>query len=161
MIAVFPNLQNLNGCSLTANERKHAERYFIALATRKSQIIADVDPNDEHSKRLEQLHQTGFFAAKPEEFGLAKNKAEVSIEVKIEPIGSDILGLPTITKRLPLWLKVSDLRLICQKLFKLTTSRRLSMCNRSIPAPVELDDNFTLDFYGLDENCKILIGEPD
>lgn len=162
IIAVFPQLQSLNGCSVTPTERKHAERYLLTLATRRSCIHTEVDPEGLHAKRLEEIHQMGI--NENDEKAKTGSGAPSSIKVRIElaaTCSTNVKSYEPKNIRLPAWLKVLDLKLMCQRMFGLATSQqRLLLSSRSMPVPIDMsEDDFSLDFYGLDEHCKIIVDD--
>lgn len=178
VIALLPNLCTLNGCLLQPNERKNAERYFLSLGFRQNPVCLDADPTKEHLQRLELVHKTGLFNPSTAAAGTVaadgtRNASPSSSSAVVDVVIESVFAADDnrqdgksaaecgIRRKLPLWMKISSLRLICSRLFRIPINKqKLFLINKAMPYPVELnEDSLTLDFYGLDKNCKIVVEE--
>ncbi|EAN32882.1 Ubiquitin-like domain protein [Theileria parva strain Muguga] len=130
MIVTFVNLKVLNGTTITPEERTNSERYLNYLENKE-----------------------------PEHNGLKLNLEKKNrIKVLLVPDGdSESFLYEPVEKKLSESCTVSDVKLLCSKLFKMNLKDiKLVYCNKKMPLCEEMDDDSAeLCRYGISDNYQI------
>lgn len=113
IIALMPQLTELNGSAVRARERVNGERTLLSLDVQKKPVAGEVDPDGTHRERLRAVHGDGIAGA--EEVG---NLSQSLVQVELVPTAADILGKPSVTKKIPAFLDISEFKVLAHKLFK-------------------------------------------
>lgn len=170
VIAIFPNLRFLNGGEVSAAERRQTEIYFLSLARRKTPIVDLVDPQGTHRRRLEDAHQIGLRetddpSGSSEDLGRSSFGTVVEVRISalhdFEPGNAQVVNdAVEVTRQLPLWLTIKDLKALCQKVFSIPTAQqKLSLLpSKSHFSQIPLsDDDCPLGYYGVCKGSCIVV----
>merc|ERR1711904_733418 len=74
-------------------------------------LVAQVDPNGDHCRRLTEIHGEGIAGAQE-----VKSLKDSLIQVELVPAAADILGKASVKKKVPGFLDVEEFKVLCHKL---------------------------------------------
>lgn len=153
IVALMPQLTELNGSAVRQRERVNGERTLLSLDVQGKPVAAEVDPDGSHRERLRAVHGDGIAGA--EEVG---NLSTSLIQIEIVPAAADILGKPSVTKKVPAFLDVSEFKVLCHKLFKTVPLDHLRLVFHEegavVATALEAGD---LRAYGLSSGCQVQV----
>jgi hypothetical protein len=134
IIALMPNLQELNVSVVRHHERISGERGLLSFQVQGKPLVAQVDPNGDHCRRLTEIHGEGIAGAQE-----VKSLKDSLILVEIVPAAADILGKASVKKKVPGFLDVEEFKVLCHKLFKVPMDTiRLVFHEAGAPMATEL-----------------------
>ena len=160
-------LRYFNGSPITARERGDAEKMYLRSILRDLRQAAGLGPEDVVAlhPRYEELREA--YAADVLSVAAASTASSslgsdlVSVVFKNVSFRSDESSLEGVTKKLPLSLQVSRLKVLVKQLFGIDASAQsLSIRSYKDAMPNTLDDDeATLGYFGAVDNCEIFINE--
>eukprot|EP00371_Babesia_bovis_P001506 XP_001610153.1 hypothetical protein [Babesia bovis T2Bo] len=142
LIAIFPNLEVLNGVEINKFDRINAERYYITLEHSGRAVFDDTNAHVglpiSHLSRLSAIH-----GSRDPGQSTASTSAIRSVEVSLIPDGdSDSFLKPAVKRRLPLSTTVMDVKMLCSKLFGMDMRDIILVYNNgSMPISERMIDN--------------------
>lgn len=117
-------------------------------------IVAQVDPSGEHCKRLTEIHGEGIAGAEE-----AKSLKDSLLQVDLVPAAVEIMGKATVQKKVPGFLEVEQLKVLCSKLFKIPLeSIRLGFFENGAPVARTLESGDLLS-NGLANGSSVHVGD--
>jgi len=167
IIALMPTLQEFNVSLVRNHERLSAERGLLSFQVQGKSLVAQVDPNGDHCKRLTEIHGEGIAGAQE-----VKSLKDSLIQVELVPAAADILGKASVKKKVPGFLDVEEFKVLCHKLFKVPIdSIRLVFHEAGTPLATELvsgdlvsngiQDGYRIDVCDSRDDFKAKIADED
>jgi len=147
VIARAGKLVHLNGSNIRAAERQEAEKYYLRT------IINTKAPLEAHPRFNELV---SIYGVPQEEKKEAQTLADEMINVTL----TSNPHCQSIQKKIPLTLTVANLKILCNRLFKIdpNVQRLFYKADKSVPVPEFLDDNTRqLSYYSIVDNSEIII----
>lgn len=152
IIAVMPNLVELNGSAVKPRERVNGERTLLSLDVQGKAEASMMDPDGTHRARLRAVHGDGI--AGSEEVGNLSNSL---VKVELVPVAANIVGRPSVTKKVPNFLEISEFKVLVHKLFKVPLETlRLVFHEDGAVAATALEDG-DLRAYGIMDGCQVQV----
>jgi len=187
LIARIAKLQRLNNSEVRVRERREVEQLYLkqlltkvyeaagaggitgegAAAAEAVRVAARAShPRFDalmalHPEIASMIAATAARARKAGAAGSGLGRNVVKIELGSSAVES--MAMPLKTKRLLRSMKITNVKVLCAKLFKLDVSKqRLYLHERSHPLPIELDDDERdLDYFGVQDGGKIMMHSID
>jgi hypothetical protein len=154
VIALMPGLEQLNIATVRKHERDSAERGLLSYQVQGKPIVAQVDPDGEHCKRLTAIHGEGIAGAEE-----AKSLKDSLVQLDLVPAAVEIMGKASIQKKVPGFLEVEQLKVLCSKLFKIPLETiRLGFFEDGAPVARTLEAG-DLQSNGLANGSSVHVGD--
>lgn len=164
-IAVMPTILRFNSGEVNASERKQSEIHFLRAHARDgSPVVAGLRETcdvDAHLARIRASYDINEGPSEGDTVKLGSTLADCIVEVRLQPVGTAIMEMPELKKKLPGTMTVGDLKRLCCKLFKqkIPLDRlTLTMGDGIIHFPLDTD-HWDLSFYGICEGQVIKIDD--
>jgi len=166
LIALMPTLLRLNSSEVPVKERTSAERFFLVIHKQEGHpVIKGLSEGCDvasHADRLRLVHGD-VVGGGATEAAQAQRGALVNalVEVTLKPTGAAIVDRPPVKKRLPHTMTVSELKRLCESLFKQVPVHRvrLFLAEEGMPFCLPLDDDRELGFYGVCSGAEIRVAD--
>eukprot|EP00392_Amoebophrya_sp_AT5.2_P004569 g4577.t1 len=141
VLAVLPSLTRLNA--------------FLSLSAGGSipDVLQAVDPQEQHRKRLEQIHGEGLVYQQKEEAAGGSAFGANLIQLTLQPAAGGLLHLPSLTKKIPNNISVAEFKTFCHNCFgKLLPLKKMRVTISNVGDPIatslgEEDDAREVLFY--------------
>jgi len=154
LIARIATLLMLNGSSVRKQERIESEKFYIKHCVNNSNMSSQ--ELESLNPRFKELVHT--YGAPYQEKKEAQTLAEEIIGVTLTSFGTSI------DKKLPISITIANLKVLCQRLFKIEPSSQKLYYKESkfTPFPELLDDDSrALSYYGVKEQGEIIVAETE
>ncbi|KAF0974939.1 hypothetical protein FDP41_006044 [Naegleria fowleri] len=173
VIARIKSLQTFNGSEIKKKEREDAEKYYLKQCGRdKMALMSSESSSNSNYMNFLEMHPryeelVSMYGDPCENESSSSATTRVSnefVSLYIKNVAASVASHGHIVeKKIPYGLTIKKLKLMCQRLFKLDTSKQHLFyvdVGHSLPEPLS-DDFKDIDFYAVKDGGTILMEEID
>lgn len=152
VVALMPQLTELNGSAVRARDRVNGERTLLSLDVQGKAVASAIDPDGSHRARLRAIHGDGIAGA--EEVG---NLSSSLVQIELVPMAAGIAHKPPVKKKVPAFLDVSEFKVLAHKLFKVPLEHIRVVFQEEGAVVATALDGGDLRAYGLVDGSQVMV----